>query len=367
MSAPGLRVIAPGPLATVQDLGRPGYQRYGVSGSGAMDPYALALGNLLVGNRPGAAAVEITLGGAEFEFLRDTPFAVTGADLGATLAGAAVTMWQTMRAAPGDRLAFAGPVAGMRAYLCVAGGIDTPPALGSRATHVGSRLGGLEGRALQAGDELPLGEPPPAPPPRRVPRALVPACGNDVTLRVVRGPQEHAFTPEGIRTFYESTYTLTDRSDRMGARLDGPVIEAAGGRYDIVSDAVPTGSVQVPGDGKPIVLLADRQTTGGYAKIAVVAAVDLPLIAQAAPGAAIRFRPVGVEEAEDAAAERLALLDAVRFESAASGPAYSLVVNGAVYAVALPAPGPVAAGERRTLVVRVNERTLRVGVERLEG
>ncbi|MBM3956521.1 MAG: biotin-dependent carboxyltransferase [Gemmatimonadetes bacterium] len=362
-----MRVIAPGPLSTVQDPGRPGYQRYGVSASGAMDGYALALGNRLLGNERGAAALEITLGGAEFEFLQDTLFAVTGADLAPTLAGAPLAMWEASRAARGDRLAFAGPVVGTRAYLCVAGGFDTPPALGSRATHLGSRLGGLEGRALQPGDELPLGRPPAAPPLRRVPAALVPAYADDVTLRVVRGPQEHAFTAEGLNTFYGSTYTLTDRSDRMGARLDGPIIEAAGGRYDIVSDAVPLGSVQVPGDGKPIVLLADRQTTGGYAKIAVVATADLPLIAQAAPGAAVRFTPVTVEEAEEAALGRFAAVDAPAFEPVVPGRSYALVVNGVAYSVALPASGPVSPGEPRTLALSVNGRLMRVEIERPEG
>jgi len=366
VTAAGLRVIAPGPLATVQDLGRSGYQRYGVSVSGAVDGYALTLGNLLLGNNREAAALEITLGGAEFEFLQGTAFAVTGGDLGATLAGAPLPMWQTVLASAGGHLAFAGPVLGLRAYLCVAGGFDTPPALGSRATHIGSKLGGFEGRALQAGDELPFGEPASRPPERRVPADLIPAYGDDITLRVVSGPQEDAFTAGGVETFYASTYTVTDRSDRMGARLDGPVIEAVDGRYDIVSDAVPRGSVQVPGDGKPIVLLADRQTTGGYAKIGVVAAADLPLAAQAAPGTAIRFAPIGVEEAEQAAREQMASLQTPAFEEVAHGPVYTVVVDGAAYNVTLPSGADAtAAGQTRTLAVLVNDRAVQAEVERL--
>ncbi|NQU97041.1 MAG: biotin-dependent carboxyltransferase, partial [Chloroflexi bacterium] len=353
--------------ATVQDRGRPGYQRYGVSVSGAMDGYALALGNLLLGNDEGAAALEITFGGAEFEFVQDAVFAVTGGDLGATLAGAPAPMWQTVCAGAGDRLAFAGPVLGVRAYLSVAGGFDVPRALGSRATHVGSRLGGFEGRALEAGDELRFGECSSRPTERRAPARLIPAYGDDITLRVVGGPQEDAFTARGVETFYASVYTVTDRSDRMGARLDGPVIEAVDGRYDIVSDAVPRGSVQVPGDGKPIVLLADRQTTGGYAKIGVVAAADLPMLAQAAPGTTIRFTRIAVEEAEQAAREQLAALDAPAFEEVAPGASYAVMVGGAIYDVALPSGvGTAAAGERRTLAVRVDGRALVVEVERVE-
>ena len=366
MTAAGLRVIAPGPLATVQDPGRHGCQRYGVSASGAMDGYALALGNQLVGNEQGAAALEITLGGAEFEFLQDTGFAVTGGDLGATLGGARLPMWQTTFASAGDIVAFPGPILGLRAYLCVAGGFDSPPVLGSRATHVGSRLGGLEGRALEAGDELPFGELRSPPPARRAPAQLAPTHGDDITLRVVRGPQEDAFTADGLRTFYESVYTLTDRSDRMGARLEGPIIEAVGGRYDIVSDAVPRGSVQVPGDGKPIILLADRQTTGGYAKIGVVATADASLLAQAGPGTTVRFTPIDVREAEEAARRQFAALDASALEEVAPGPSYAITVDGATYTVGLP-PGarPPAAGESRTLDVFVNGTAVRADVEKL--
>jgi len=362
----GLRVIAPGPLATVQDRGRPGYQRYGVSVSGAVDEYALVLGNLLVGNDRDAAALEVTLGIAEFEFLEPAAFAVTGGDLGATLAGAPVPMWQEVPAEAGDRLAFAAPVLGLRAYLCVAGGFDTPPALGSRATHIGSKLGGFEGRALQTDDELPFGDPGSDFAGRMAPDELRPAYAAEVTIRVVPGPQDDAFTEEGRTTFYDSAYTVTDQLDRMGARLDGPVVEAIDGRYDIVSDAVPRGSVQIPGDGKPIVLLADRQTTGGYAKIAVVATADLPLLAQAGPGTVVRFAPVEVEEAEEAARLHLAALDEPVFETALQAVTRHVVVDGGAYEVDLPPDaGSVAAGESRRLDVLVNGRAMRVDVEKL--
>jgi antagonist of KipI len=177
--------------------------------------------------------------------------------------------------------------------------------LGSRSTHSGSRLGGLDGGPLKAGDTLPLGEPSPsAAPGRRLPNALRPEYGRELTVRVIPGPQDAAFTAEGIETFYSSPYTVTEKSDRQGVRLDGPKIEAKNGRYDIVSDAVVFGSVQVPGDGMPIVLLADRQTTGGYAKIGIVATVDLPKLAQAAPGTVIRFVQTSVQDAQKALRDR---------------------------------------------------------------
>ncbi len=343
MSAPKpsrcLHVLAPGPLSTVQDLGRPGYQRLGVSVSGAADPYALRLGNLLAGNEENAAGVEVALGNAEFEFSAPAVFAVTGADLGAALNGGPVPMWEAVGAAAGDRLSFAGGGTGLRAYVCVAGGIDTPPALGSRATHLAAKLGGVDGRALRAGDELPLGPPDSAPAPgRRVPGGLIPGYGGEVMVRVVPGPQDDRFPRESLETFFESEFTVSDRTDRMGVRLDGPEVPAIDGAHDIVSDAVVTGAIQVPGDGHPIVLLSDRQTTGGYVKLGVVASVDLPLLAQSPPGARVRFRRITVEQAQAAAREREAALSAIVFdEPAAEMRQYELVVCGANYHVQVPA------------------------------
>jgi len=295
-----IRVILAGPLSTVQDCGRAGYQRFGVSVGGAMDQEALHLGNRLVGNDPCAAAIEVTLGGASFQFDDDALVAVTGADLGPTVDGLRMPNWTAVHVPCEGVLQFSGPHAGLRAYLCVAGGILTEPQLGSRSTHLGARLGGLRGVALSEGDVLPVAanvsriEPGLA-----IPRELRPSYGTShIEIRVVPGPQADAFSAHGIGTFYESEYRVTDRSDRQGLRLDGPVIEAVQSRYDIVSDAVALGSVQIPGDGKPIVLMADRQTAGGYAKIGVVATVDLPMLAQAAPGATVRFRPTDVATAQ---------------------------------------------------------------------
>ncbi len=315
MTATALRVISPGPRSSVQDAGRRASQRYGVSVSGALDGEALMLGNRLVGNQPDAAAIEVTFGAAEFEFLEPSLFALTGADLGATLDGQPCARWHSLQAPTGARITFASPVAGMRSYLCVAGGIDTSPVLGSRSTHVASKLGGVDGSALKSGDVLPIGQMgSDSAWGLRVPASILALPTDQITLRVIPGPQEGAFSARGVDTFYGSTFTVSDRSDRQGVRLDGPIIESEQGRYDIVSDAVAFGSVQVPGDGKPIVLLADRQTTGGYAKIGVVASVDLPLLAQAGSGATIRFSRISVEAAQTLARNRRTALASTPLE-----------------------------------------------------
>jgi biotin-dependent carboxylase-like uncharacterized protein len=303
-----IKVIAPGPQSLVQDGGRPGFQKLGVSVSGAADIDALNVGNRLVGNDPDAAAIEILLGGAEYVFGQAAIFALTGAETGATLDGVplATNISYSAHAAARLVLGMAGPGNGLRAYLAVAGGIDTPPVLGSRSTHIASEIGGVDGRALAAGDVLDIGEPtdtaasgnmfnPPVSPSASQDDIELPT----VNVRVVLGPQDDEFSGAGIRTFLDSTYVVSDQSNRQGLRLDGPEIESRTGRYDIVSDAVVNGSVQVPGDGKPIVLLADRQTTGGYTKVATVASVDLPKLGQAAPGTSITFAAISVDESQE--------------------------------------------------------------------
>ena len=308
-----LRIIATGPLCLVQDSGRTGFQKLGVSVSGAADIDALNAANRLVGNDPKAAAIEILLGGAEFEFVQTTVFALTGAETGASLDGVPLGRNISYSAHPSAQLilGMAGPGQGLRAYLAVAGGIETPRVLGSRSTHVASGLGGVDGRALTAGDSLPIGEPATVVTSGYESNVAGPASTSQefsetpaLRVRVVLGPQDDNFSETGIRTFLKATYVVTDQSDRQGLRLDGPEIESRTGRYDIVSDAVVNGSIQVPGDGKPIVLLADRQSTGGYAKIATVASVDLPKLGQAPPGASITFSAISVEEAQELLAAR---------------------------------------------------------------
>jgi biotin-dependent carboxylase-like uncharacterized protein len=294
MSSKIIRIREPGPLATVQDRGRYGYQEMGVPVSGAMDQWALRLGNLLVGNGEDAAAIEITLGGFAAEFLADTVCAVAGLPGRATLNEKPVPSWQPLAVARGDVLALQ---RGARDYLFLAGGVDVPLVLGSRSTYLRGGFGGLEGRALRPGDEL-AANPPSGRMVNGLPPELLPRYPESPVLRVVLGPQEDRFTEEGLATFLSGTYEVTARADRMGYRLEGPAIRHRKGA-DIISDGIPLGAVQVPGDGQPVVLLADRPTTGGYAKIGTIISVDVPLIAQALPGARVRFRATSLEEARE--------------------------------------------------------------------
>jgi biotin-dependent carboxylase-like uncharacterized protein len=301
-----------GLLTTVQDLGRAGWQRFGVPVSGAMDPWALRAANRIVGNEEGAAALEITLAGPVLRIGGGGVMAVTGADLGACLDGRPLPLWQAIAAGDGARVTFSGRRAGMRAYLAVAGGLDVPVVLGSRSTFTRMRLGGFEGRALAAGDRVAVGPDPATGDAagRCLPRDVVPRHRPDATVRVVMGPQDDAFTDEGLRTFLSAAFTLSGQSDRVGCRLSGPRIAHRRGA-DIVSDGTAFGTVQVSGDGLPIVLMADRGTTGGYTKIATVATVDLALLAQAAPGDRLRFAAISVDDAQALLRHQRAALDRI--------------------------------------------------------
>jgi biotin-dependent carboxylase-like uncharacterized protein len=307
---PALFVVDPGLLTTVQDLGRFGYQRVGIPPSGPMDRTAFVVANRLVGNADGAAGLEMTVKGPRLEARAAALVAVTGADMGFAVNGREAPSWTAVRVHPGDVLGFRMATAGCRAYLAIAGGISVPPALGSRATYLRGRLGGLAGRALQKGDALPVGTPASAAREgRTVPAGRRPAYPPEVECRVLLGPQADRFTPEGIAAFLAGAYEVTPHADRMGYRLKGPPIVHARG-HDIVSDGIPLGGIQVPGEGQPIVLLVDRQTTGGYTKIATVASVDIGRIGQTRPGHRVRFRRVELAEAHAALRAEAAWLEA---------------------------------------------------------
>ncbi|MDE3156681.1 MAG: biotin-dependent carboxyltransferase family protein [Acidobacteriota bacterium] len=292
-----MRIIKPGLLTTVQDLGRWGHQASGVPVAGPMDPYAHRLANLLVGNPENAATLELTLIGPELVFEQAATFALTGADLGPRLDGRRLPTNTVCQAEAGAVLAFGGPRRGARSYLAIAGGLQVPAVFGSRATHLISAMGGLSGRALRAGDRLQSG-----PVTGRVPRQgwrlppIVPLPEGGAVLRVRPGPQAEYFTDEALRTLESARFTISTRSDRMGYRLDGPPLTHARGA-DIISDATPLGVLQVPASGQPILLMADRQTTGGYPKIATVITADLALAGQLAPGDWIGFRVCTLREA----------------------------------------------------------------------
>lgn len=289
-------VTQPGALTTVQDLGRFGYQQFGVPTSGALDNYAFCIGNLLVGNDEGAASLEITLFGCQLCALHDTSMAITGADLSATINGKPAPAWESVRLKRGEVLSFSKLKSGCRAYLAVAGGISVPEVMKSASTFVRAGIGGLNGRPLRQGDILSANERSAPSTAARMPAEYVPVYGNRIELRVILGPQDDYFTDKGKSTFLNSEYIVSAQADRMGYRLEGPRIQHLSGA-DIISDGIPLGAIQVPGDGLPIILLADRQTTGGYTKIATTASVDMPKVAQAKPGDRIRFPQVNEEQA----------------------------------------------------------------------
>jgi biotin-dependent carboxylase-like uncharacterized protein len=290
-----IRIVDPGPQTTVQDLGRSGHLRSGIPPSGPLDVRAFVVANRLVGNPDGAAGLECTLMGPRFTVDTACAIAVTGADAPVTINGTAAEPWTTLALAAGDTVRVAAARTGVRVYVAFSGGLDVPPTLGSRATYLRGRLGGLDGRALKRDDVLRL-LPAPTPAPHRTAAREAPALEAEPEIRVVLGPQADRFTAEGIAAFLEGPYEMLPQSDRMGARLKGPRITHARG-HDIISDGIALGSIQVPGDGQPIVLLVDRQSTGGYTKIATVGSFDIGRIGQVKPGQRLRFRAVDVAEA----------------------------------------------------------------------
>lgn len=288
----------PGLFTTIQDAGRAGYQQYGFSPGGALDRRAMCMANLLVGNPPGEAVLEMTLLGAEITFKQDNIIAVTGGLCEPNRNGKPVPMYAALLFRAGDTLALGAAKEGCRIYMAFAGGLAVPEAMGSKSTQIKYALGGFYGRALKRGDEVPFAAPRTELP--NMAKRLLPAperAAGIQTLRVVLGPQDSAFTQEGLQTFLREEYAVTNESDRMGCRLDGPALAFKSGA-DIISDATALGSVQVPASGKPIILLCDRQTVGGYTKIATVISVDIPRIAQCKMGDKVRFESICVRAAQ---------------------------------------------------------------------
>jgi len=309
-----ISVLKPGLLTTVQDEGRFGYQKNGLVVSGALDAVALRTANLLVGNPGGAAGLECTLRGPTLRFAADALLALTGADLAASISGQPVPLGRPVAVRAGAVLTFGVPKASGRAWLAVAGGVAVPPVLGSRATYLRAALGGLAGAALRAGDELPLGEwpavgrrlfealrPPKAPGWAAAGWHAAPAPlarpGAALGVRALPGPEYEQFDPASQRAFWAEEFAVTPAADRMGARLSGPALRRLASA-ELLSSAVTFGTVQVPAGGQPIVLLADRQTTGGYSRLAQVITADLGRLAQALPGTRLRFQRTTLAEAQ---------------------------------------------------------------------
>lgn len=318
MSRDALLVRRAGLQTTVQDLGRPGYGRFGVPLSGAMDTESLRLGNRLLDNPAHAAGLEMTLVGPELEALGSLDCAYTGADMNLTVNGRRIQPHRAFAVREGDVLRFGAVRIGARAYLCLRGGVDVEPVLGSRSTAVTAHIGGFEGRPLLGGDIIRTIEPASSTTPlvRVLPHSLLRRYGRETTLRIVEGPQA-AEMREALEHLSAADWTVNGRSNRVGVRLDGPRLPVRAQAWR--TEGVPLGAVQVPADGAPILLLADRQTTGGYPKPAVIAAVDLPAAGQLRPGDRVAFRMVAIKDAVELLRERESLLSSARPERRSAG------------------------------------------------
>jgi biotin-dependent carboxylase-like uncharacterized protein len=298
----------PGLLTTIQDFGRPGYGPLGISASGAADPVALNLGNLLVGNEPGAAALEMTLLGGSFVFGNNTVIALAGSHFAPTLSGRQLETWHSYRITAGEKLAAGTTEEGARCYLCVAGTLDVKPFLESSSTHLLSGLGGFEGRALRKGDVIPfrdvvathLCE-------RKLAVNILDRLRPRDVLRVTEGPQSDSFSAATTKLFYESAFRVTEDSNRLGLRLDGPVIPSSPAK-ELITEGVPLGAVQITPSGQPIILFVEQQTTGGYSKIANIIGADLFRIGQLRPRDSVRFERVSMNQARAAWIELQQLL-----------------------------------------------------------
>lgn len=370
-SKSNVEVLTTGSRLTIQDLGRRGSQRFGVSVSGVLDFQAAVLANRLVGNPTSSAVLESLFGGISLVFDADTKIAVTGAEVTVNVDGHALPIWETLIVPANAVLNISVPTAGLYAYVAVAGGLDIPSILGSRSTHAASGIGGLDGRALASGDILPIGDEadgmlrPSAG--ATSPDVIVPACREtDQRIRVTAGPQFDAFDDDAKSSFLASNFTINNLTDRQGARLDGAEIPAIGAKHDIVSDPAYMGAVQVPADGKPIILLADRQPTGGYAKIASVISADLPIVVQKVPGSEIGFELIEVEQAQELAREFNHIIRNAPLQDPANTYSTCFEIAGETYNVHLARPTNVSNGDEIVYVDFGDKTEIVATVEVLE-
>lgn len=313
-----IKVIRPGLLTSIQDLGRYGYQKYGVIVSGGMDAYSLRLANLLVGNAENEAVLEISLSGPALQLEKGTLFSITGGDISPTIHGEPVPMGKPVYLRESGVLQFGACKSGCRCYFSVAGGIAVAAVMGSKSTYLRAGIGGYKGRALQAGDELSVNSPGKKSmqyidfliPQKSVAssafittdwyvgRDHIPGAGDPVKIRIMLGSQYEQFNEASKARLFQDAFQVTAQADRMGYRLAGSILQLSE-PLEMISEAVALGTIQVPPDGNPIILLADRQTAGGYPKIGQVAAVDVAKVAQIKPGRKICFSKVSIKEAEE--------------------------------------------------------------------
>ncbi|QUW21373.1 biotin-dependent carboxyltransferase [Sporosarcina sp. Marseille-Q4063] len=304
-------VLHAGLLTTIQDLGRYGAQKYGVIVSGAMDSYSLRIANLLVGNEEGEGAIEVTLFGTSLQFEKDQLIAITGGDLAASLDGEKAPMWRPILVRNGSTLTFKSGTKGARSYIAFAGGIEIPPAMGSKSTYLRAGIGGFQGRALQKGDTFNCGEMSPLGQSffyelkaRRqhftwsVNYQPLLNLQQTQTIRVLEGTEFNRFDKPSQQLLFTETFTITKQADRMGYRLEGTTPLTLIEEFELLSEGVTYGTIQVPTNGQPIILMADRQTTGGYPKIGQVISADLSNLAQLQPTATMQFKKVSLEQAQ---------------------------------------------------------------------
>lgn len=329
----GAKVLNKGLLSLIQGGPRIGFQQYGVPVSGAMDDYSLRVANMLVGNDEYEACIESLIIGPTIEFDQRSIIAITGADLGPMLNGISIDMYRSYIVSRGDILSFSGVKNGCRAYIAFGGGIDVPIIMGSKSTYFKGNLGGYKGRELRDDDYIKLlkfdGNINSI-----LPKKYVKEYDKEIILRAIRGPQDNMFDSKNIKTFYNSVYNITNECDRMGYRLSGNKINHLDGA-DIVSDGIAFGAIQIPGHGNPIIMMSDRQTVGGYTKIANVISVDLCKLAQGKPGDKVRFKEVDIYEAhrilkryEDEIAE---IKENIKRFEVISKRFYSINLNGVDY------------------------------------
>jgi biotin-dependent carboxylase-like uncharacterized protein len=309
VSQPVLEVVEPGIFTTIQDLGRKGYFASGIPPSGAMDRFALRMGNLLVKNPIDEAGIEMTAIGMKARVLKETVIALAGAQFSAKLNGNTIPLWQTIYLKEGDLLSIEKPRSGWRGYLCIAGGMDVPPVLGSKSTYTLGGLGGIRGRTLKKGDLIPAGIPRSSLDTlkgRKVKESVLPEAGSEKELRVVLGPQDDHVKGESIEVFLNTPYQVSIRSNRVGYRFEGPQLffkerpesrDAGLDPSNIVDDGNAIGAIQIPAGKEPICLGVDGVTMGGYVKIACLITADMNRMAQLKPKDLVRFKSVTVDEA----------------------------------------------------------------------
>ncbi len=306
-----IEVLSAGFLTTIQDRGRFGYQSQGITTAGAMDELSLAVANALVGNPLDEACIEFMLVGPTIRFKKETIIAITGGEFDVKLNGKDIPMWEAIYVRPKDVLQIGGTKVGMWGYIAIAGGLDVPVVMGSKSTDLKAEIGGYKGRALKKGDKIPLlpfnldknmvG--------RKLDKEDIPPLGVKNKIRVIWGSEDDHFTEESKKLFITEKWTITDKSNRIGYRLEGKPLKHNEKGAEIISDGIALGSIQVPGNGLPIVLLKDRQAVGGYSKIATVISADIPFFVQLKPGSYVQFEPIDIDKAID---ERKKMLDFIK-------------------------------------------------------